>query len=60
MFKEKGQPVSLKKNQLEALLKKLLEINKAKIITSLHKGNKEYSIAFSWDDKKAIIYLVVQ
>jgi len=53
MFKKKGEPVSPKKeNQLEALLKKLLEINKAKIITAIHKGNKEYSIAFSWDDKK--------
>ena len=59
MFKEKGQPVFLKKNQPKHL-KKLLEINKAKIITSLHKGNKEYSIAFSWDDKKGYYLLVVQ
>ncbi len=53
MFKKKGEIITSKKKiQIEKLLKNLIKLKKAKIITSIVKGNKEYTIAISWDDKK--------
>ena len=57
MFKKRK--IITKKNTDREIIKNLIKLKKAKIITSIVKGNKSV-IAISWDDKKVTIYLVVQ